>query len=86
MYVICDLFNKSIDEYISIHGLKSSVGNKPGDIYFMYKGGNVLRLLYSEFKKNITKESIDAADKFFAKSFKKLSTRVDGRADRYRRE
>jgi hypothetical protein len=71
MNVICIFFNRAIDYYCKSKGLKKSTVEKPGDIYFMYKGGNVLRLLYNEFKKNIPVSSIQIADEFFAKSFKK---------------
>lgn len=71
MNIICIFFNRAIDYYCELKGLKKSTVDKPGDIYFMYKGGNVLRLLYNEFKKNIPVTSIQIADDFFAKSFKK---------------
>jgi hypothetical protein len=71
MNIICIFFNQSIEYYCELKGLQKSTIEKPGDIYFMYKGGNVLRLLYNEFKKNIPVTSISIADDFFAKSFKK---------------
>jgi hypothetical protein len=71
MNIICIFFNRAIDHYCELKGLRQSTLDRPGDIYFMYKGGNVLRLLYNEFKKNIPVSSIQIADDFFAKSFKK---------------
>lgn len=71
MNVVCLLFNNAIDRYCDIKGLTKSLPDKLGDIYFMYKGGNVLRLIYNEFKKSIPPTSINIADNFFMKSFKK---------------
>ena len=71
MNVICIFFNRAIDHYCEMKGLKKSTVETPGDIYFMYKGGNVLRLLFNEFKKTIPVTAIDIAEEFFAKSFKK---------------
>lgn len=71
MNIICVLFNKSIDYYCQIKNLKRSADTTPGDIFFMYKGGNVLRLIYYEFSKNIGVGPNRILDEFFSKSFKK---------------
>jgi hypothetical protein len=71
MNIICLLFNKSIDYYCQIKNLKRSADTTPGDIFFMYKGGNVLRLIYYEFSKNIGVGPNRILDQFFSKSFKK---------------
>lgn len=75
MRTICILFNDSIDLYCEKMGLKKTVreGNSYvlGDIYFMYKGGNVLRLLFNEFRKNLSNKVSNIARDKFANFFKK---------------
>lgn len=71
MNLVCIFFNTAIDHYCEKMGLVKSTEEHPGDVYFMYKGGNVLRLLYNEFKHSIPVSSIEIADGFFSKSFKK---------------
>lgn len=71
MNIVCIFFNEAIDYYCEKMGLVRSTEERPGDVYFMYKGGNVLRLLYNEFKRSIPVTAVEIADGFFAKSFKK---------------
>lgn len=76
MIIICTLFNACVDYYCDLkHIKKPYVDEKgikvPGDLFFMYKGGNVLRLIYYEFSKNLPVGPQDIAEEFFSKSFKK---------------
>jgi hypothetical protein len=75
MKTICILFNDSIEYYCEKMQLNKTVkeGNKYvlGDIYFMYKGGNVLRLLFNEFRKNLSNKVSNIAKNRFANFFKK---------------
>ena len=76
MIIICTLFNACVDYYCDLKHLKKPYMDEkgikvPGDLFFMYKGGNVLRLIYYEFSKNLPVGPQDIAEEFFSKSFKK---------------
>lgn len=75
MKIICVLFNDCINLYCEKMNYNKTIrdGNSYvlGDIYFMYKGGNVLRLLFNEFRKNLSNSSSNIARNRFANFFKK---------------
>jgi hypothetical protein len=60
---ICNIFNKSITYYKKIHGLNDK------DILFLYKGGNILRLEYNNFKNKlpcyVSNDITDIYDNYF---------------------
>lgn len=71
MSAICILFNTAIDIYCELKGFNRGTQDIPGDIYFIYKGGNVMRLIFHEFNMNLSHTGAALVEDKFAKSFKK---------------
>jgi hypothetical protein len=71
MACICFTFKDAINYYCERMGLKKSTSGELGDIIFIYKGGNVMRILFNEFSKNLSLSSTRLCREYFSNYFKK---------------
>jgi hypothetical protein len=69
MYNFLDLvyntFNNSLDEYKKIYNLEK------WDIFFVYKGGNVLRIISNDFLKELPRSASYKVNKYYENFFKR---------------
>jgi hypothetical protein len=69
LYKFLSVVYNNFDEVLSIYREKKNIAEK--DLFFIYKGGNILRFVSHEFMRQIPASANDEISKFYAPFFKR---------------
>jgi hypothetical protein len=87
LIIVNDMFTYSIKEYIRLKKLRKEELGYPGDIFFTFKGGNILRVIFNELLKemhgSVTKLLEDYYSPYFKRSDADFTIYINPKLDNY---